>query len=460
MCWNAKYAILIFSSTLITFLSGILLERIKEKSDDPDSKEKQKRIVVLFCVLINLGILFYYKYINFAIDLLTRLMTLFHVAVNIPAFDIVLPVGISFYTFQALSYTIDVYRDDIHAEKNFLRYALFVSFFPQLVAGPIERSKNLLGQLASLKKIGYENTREGFLMMLWGFFLKIVVADRIAIFVNTIYNDYVNYPGFYLVMATALFAIQIYCDFSGYSTIAVGAAKVLGVNLMENFNSPYLSVSVSEFWRNWHISLTSWFRDYLYIPLGGNRKGKLRKYLNILIVFFISGLWHGADLSYVMWGFLNGFYQVMGDILKPARKKITSALHIDKQNFIYRLFQMAVTFVLVDISWIFFRAANIEEAFKILASMCLTNNVLSILQERSFYFCGLSFWNFWFMIFSILVLLAADICKKKNLVIRKVIIGLPLIPRCLIIAFAICAILLFGIWGPAFDQAQFIYFQF
>jgi D-alanyl-lipoteichoic acid acyltransferase DltB (MBOAT superfamily) len=288
MCWNAKYALLILASTIVTYISGILLDKVKNQT-------LLKKSVVTASFVINLGILFYFKYINFMLVIFTRIFAKLHIQLNTPVFDIILPVGISFYTFQALSYTMDVYRGEIKAEKNFFRYALFVSFFPQLVAGPIERSKNLLKQLSVPQKFSFENMREGLLLMMWGYYLKLVLADRIAIFVDTVYGDYKTYPGMYLIIATMLFAVQIYCDFAGYSTIAMGAAKVLGVELMENFNAPYLSTSVAEFWRKWHISLTSWFKDYLYIPLGGSRKGKLRKYLNKMIVFLVSGLWHGQD---------------------------------------------------------------------------------------------------------------------------------------------------------------------
>lgn len=288
MCWNAKYALLILASTIVTYISGILIDKVKNQT-------LLKKSVVTASFVINLGILFYFKYINFMLVIFTRIFAKLHIQLNTPVFDIILPVGISFYTFQALSYTMDVYRGEIKAEKNFFRYALFVSFFPQLVAGPIERSKNLLKQLSVPQKFSFENMREGLLLMLWGYYLKLVLADRIAIFVDTVYGDYKTYPGMYLIVATMLFAVQIYCDFAGYSTIAMGTAKVLGVELMENFNAPYLSTSVAEFWRKWHISLTSWFKDYLYIPLGGSRKGKLRKYLNKMIVFLVSGLWHGQD---------------------------------------------------------------------------------------------------------------------------------------------------------------------
>ena len=306
MCWNAKYAFLILASTVITYFSGLLLERIKNNNTyDSDRKTRLKKYVVAGSFILNLGILFYFKYINFAIDTLQKLFGLVHIELNVPAFDIILPVGISFYTFQALSYTMDVYRGEIYAEKDFFQYALYVSFFPQLVAGPIERSKNLLKQLAIPQPFDFDKARDGFLLMLWGYFLKIVLADRIAIVVDTVYTDYEKYPGWYLIVATVLFAFQIYCDFAGYSTIAIGAAEILGIKLMENFNAPYTAESVADFWKRWHISLTSWFRDYLYIPLGGNRKGKIRTYLNRMIVFLLSGLWHGASLHFVMWGGLQ-----------------------------------------------------------------------------------------------------------------------------------------------------------
>lgn len=285
MCWNAKYALLILTSTFVTYISGLLLEKIKVSQLQNYKKENRKKGIVAASIVINIAILSYFKYFSFVLNILSSMFRIIKIELIVPQFDIILPVGISFYTFQALSYTMDVYRDDIYAEKNFFKYALFVSFFPQLVAGPIERSKNLLRQLSESKRFNFNVAREGALLMLWGFFLKIVVADRIAIFVDTVYNDYKNFRGFYILVATLLFAIQIYCDFAGYSTIAMGAAKILNINLMENFSAPYLSMSVDEFWRKWHISLTSWFKDYLYIPLGGSRKGKIRKYINKLIVF-------------------------------------------------------------------------------------------------------------------------------------------------------------------------------
>ena len=459
MCWNAKYALLILLSTVITYASGLIIDRIKQTQCSETSKVLFQKIIIAISFCSNLGILFYYKYINFAIDTVSKLFSIVHVQLNIPTFDILLPVGISFYTFQALSYTMDVYRGDIYAEKNFFRYALFVSFFPQLVAGPIERSKNLLKQLSKPQRINFDDFREGILLMLWGFFLKIVLADRIALFVDTVYADYNKYPGYYLTLATVFFAVQIYCDFSGYSTIAMGAARILGISLMENFKAPYLSSSVAQFWRDWHISLTSWFKDYLYIPLGGSRKGKIRKYINKMIVFLVSGLWHGAQFSYVAWGGLNGLYQVIGEILMPLRNKVASLFHLNRNSFGHKLLQIFGTFILVDFSWIFFRSHRFLEALEIIKSIFTVRNPW-ILLDGSIYKCGLDIQNFWLTVICIGILLFADICKHKGIIIRKVIMQQDFWFRCIFIAFTVCALLLFGIWGPAFDKASFIYFQF
>ncbi|MCH5279928.1 MAG: MBOAT family protein [Lachnospiraceae bacterium] len=459
MCWNAKYALLIFASTVITFISGLLIEKIKNANYEATKQMRLKKWVVAGSFIINLVILFYFKYINFALITLTKVFSSIHIQINAPAFDIILPVGISFYTFQALSYTMDVYRDDIYAEKNFFKYALFVSFFPQLVAGPIERSKNLLKQLAVPKKFSFEEAREGLLLMLWGFFLKIVLADRIAIFVDVVYGDYVTYSGYYIVLATMLFAVQIYCDFAGYSTIAMGTAKILRISLMENFDAPYLSTSVADFWRRWHISLTSWFKDYLYIPLGGGRKGKLRKYFNKMIVFLVSGLWHGASFSFIVWGGLNGLYQVIGEMLQPIRDKAVRILQLNRRSLGHKLIHIVGTFVLVDFSWIFFRANQFTEALDIIKFMISEKNPW-ILFDGSIYNCGLDVKNFWLMMICIVILIFADCCKHKKIVIREVIIKQDYWFRWLFIAFAVGFVLFFGKWGPSFDQANFIYFQF
>lgn len=459
MCWNAKYAVLILGSTIITYVTGLLLERVKGKETYKRHRQVFLKLVVAVCFTANLGILFYFKYFEFASELLRRVFAMISIDISAPTYDILLPVGISFYTFQALGYTIDVYRGEIYAERNFFKYALFVSFFPQLVAGPIERSKNLLTQLAQPKKWDFDNLREGSLLMIWGYFLKIVLADRIGRFVDNIYRDYDTYTGYYLLIATVLFAFQIYCDFSGYSNIAIGAAKILGIDLMDNFESPYLAGTVSEFWRRWHISLTSWFKDYLYIPLGGSRKGKVRTYINKLIVFLASGLWHGASISFVIWGGINGLYQVLGEVLLPVRNRMVRILKLNVTSFGTKLIRVLCTFVLVDFSWIFFRANSTKEAVTIIHNMVTVQNPW-ILVDGSLYTCGLDSKNFWLMIISIIVLLFADCLKVKGIKIRNVIMAQDYWFRWIVYAGSILVVLLFGIWGPAFNNKNFIYFQF
>ena len=459
MCWNAKYALLLLASTVITYLSGLYMDSFRNKKKGNQTAIKRKKICVVVSFILNLSILFFFKYFDFAVDSLGKVLALVHIQLNRPTFDVLLPVGISFYTFQALSYTMDVYRGEVYAERNFLRYALFVSFFPQLVAGPIERSKNLIKQLAKPPKPDIDRIRDGVLLMLWGYFLKVVLADRIAIVVDAVYNDPATYGGWYLIVATVLFAFQIYCDFAGYSTIAIGAAGILGIDLMENFNAPYLARSVGEFWRRWHISLSSWFRDYLYIPLGGNRKGKIRKYFNLMIVFLVSGLWHGASWHYVAWGGLNGLYQVVGETTKPMRDKAVKALGLHRESLGHRLLQMLITFVLVDFAWIFFRADGFITGLRIIKSIATVHNPW-VLFDGSLYKCGIDQKNFHLMVVCIAVLLTADICKYHGVCIYEVISKQDVWVRWLVFSISVCFILLVGVWGPGYNAANFIYFQF
>lgn len=300
MCWNAKYALLILASTVITYLCGMALDCVLSVNNKNTSI--LKKVILAISLLLNLGILFYFKYTNFILENIEKIFNFLKIECSIPVVDIMLPVGISFFTFQALGYTLDVYRGELKAEKNFFRYALFVSFFPQLVAGPIERSKNLLLQLKKPQDFNVDRAKSGLLTIAYGLIVKIVIADTIASVIDPVFLMPENYKGMEMLFATILFGFQIYCDFNGYTQIAIGSAEMLGYKLNENFDSPYMACSVKDFWRRWHISLTSWFRDYLYIPLGGNRKGKWRKELNTLIVFLCSGLWHGASWHYVIWG--------------------------------------------------------------------------------------------------------------------------------------------------------------
>lgn len=449
--WNPQYALLMATSTVITFLSGVFIGRAKT--------DMGKKLTVAASFVLNLAILFYFKYFYFTMDNINLVRLLLGLSVLTPKFDVILPVGISFYTFQALSYTMDVYRKDIEPEKNILKYALFVSFFPQLVAGPIERSKNLLSQVNDEHHFDYLRARSGLLIMLWGFFLKLVIADRAAILVNTVYNGAENFSGIMLVLATLAFAAQIYCDFASYSIIAQGAAKVMGFELMDNFRQPYLSLSIAEFWRRWHISLSSWFKDYLYIPLGGNRKGTLRKYINLMIVFLVSGLWHGASWNFVIWGAIHGIYQIAGAVTLPLRKFACAILGIDRKTGWYKWFQRIITLMLVTFGWIFFRSESLS------GSIMIVKKIFTDLAPWSIYGGGLTSMgldsaNIVVLILAIVILLWISLKENSGVQVFDRIEKCNLITRWIVYFALLFSVLIFGIYGPGFEASQFIYFQF
>ena len=462
MCWDPRFIVLILGCTVLTYLNALFVDISRKETEMGVEKEMRRtggiRLYTTITVIFTLAVVAWFKYANFLTESLVSLMGLFGVTLTIPKMNIALPVGISFFTFQSLSYVIDVYRGTTKAEKNFFRYALFVCFFPQLVAGPIERSGNLLGQFRDKHRFDGNEAVKGMMLMLWGYFMKVVVADRVAIVVDQVYNYYGSYEGVIPILGTVLFAVQIYCDFSGYTTIAIGSAQVLGFHLMENFKQPYLAVSVADFWRRWHISLTSWFRDYIYFPLGGSRCAKWKRYRNIMVVFLVSGLWHGAAWTYVIWGGLNGLLQIIGDILKPARQKALDAMHVNTKSLGHRLVQMFVTFVLVDLAWVFFRAKDLPSAIHIIRSSFVWNPWL--LVDGTLYTLGLEQADFWIMVLSILILLGVDILHVKGVSIRDSVLSWPLPVRWALMYGAIFWILLFGVYGPAFDAASFIYFQF
>lgn len=460
MQWNPIYITLLFSCTLLTYVSGRIIGKMQTLEADSDESvikrlRQKKKLCLAICILLNLGILGFFKYFGFGIKCLNYLFRFIHIGEISWDHSILLPVGISFYTLQALGYLIDVYRGDIYAEKNFLRYALFVSFFPQLVAGPIERSKSLLVQLGEPHRLDYENIRKGLVLVLYGLFLKMVIADRAAIIVDTVYDDSFTYPGFYIVVATIFFAIQIYCDFYGYSTIARGSALLMGIRLMDNFEAPYFSRSVKEFWRRWHISLSGWFKDYLYIPLGGNRKGKVRKEGNLLAVFGVSGLWHGASVAFIVWGLLNGAYQVVSDIVSPIIKSKTET----ESRFSRTLFRTVFTFALVTFAWLFFRAGDLHNALEVLRNMFGTRN-WTVLFDGSLYGLGVARNYMCVLLASILALFIVDYHKYQGKDMAALLLKQGWWFRVLIYMVMIFTILLYGCYGEIYDTQQFIYFQF
>jgi alginate O-acetyltransferase complex protein AlgI len=365
--WDWRFLLLIAFSTTLDFWVGVLLGRIEDI-------KKRKLLFSLSCI-VNLGFLGFFKYFNFFTD---NFIAIFEsIGYHIPSFPlkIILPVGISFYTFQSLSYTADIYLKKLKPTKDFILFATFISFFPQLVAGPIERAINLLPQFQNKRRFNYEGAKHGMQQILWGLFKKIVIADTLSVYVDQIFGNYQTLPGSTLLLGAIYFSVQIYCDFSGYSSIAIGTARLFGFTLMKNFSYPYFSKNVAEFWRNWHISLSTWFRDYVYIPLGGSRCTLKRTLLNTLIVFALSGFWHGANWTFIAWGILNGIF-IIPIILSANKEKIKpSLIKIKAPSVILEILQIVFTFSLITLTWIFFRSKNISQAF----------NYLKILFSKSLF---------------------------------------------------------------------------
>lgn len=363
MCWKAEYVVLILGSTVLDYFVALKLHA--------ELDARKRKYWLMTSIVANLGVLFLFKYFNFFSESFQLLFAEFNIFYDAPTFDILLPVGISFYTFQTLSYSIDVYRRKLEPERNFARFALFVSFFPQLVAGPIERATHLLPQFRKTFVFEYTRVVSGLRLILWGFFKKVVIADNIGRVVDQVYNLPEEQTGLTFALATYFFAFQIYCDFSGYSDIAIGSARVLGFDLMENFKQPYLSQSVREFWSRWHISLSTWFRDYVYIPLGGNRTIKWRWYYNLIITFLISGVWHGANWTFVIWGAIHGILLILGIQLARYIQPAKSVLGI----WIRRI----IVFHVVLLTWVFFRADNLHEAVQIFSALTqLPSEILNL----------------------------------------------------------------------------------
>ena len=445
MSWKAEYIILIVASTLVDFGAGLAIE-------NADSK-KRKQLWLFLSLFVNLGLLFTFKYWDFFNESIRDTLNLFSIQFDPSTLKLLLPVGISFYTFQTLSYTIDIYYGKIKPIKHLGIFATYVSFFPQLVAGPIERAKHLIPQFYNKVVFEYERVKNGLLLMLWGFFVKIVIADRLAILVNTVYkhdeshNYLLDYTGASLFIASFFFMFQLYLDFSAYSNIAIGAARVLGFDLQSNFRRPYWATSISDFWHRWHISLSTWFRDYVYIPLGGNKRGVKRHLINLLITFLLSGLWHGASWNFALWGLLNGIFliaQVFIDRRKTSKKPKTS--------FIKRLLQSAVVMLLWGGSLVFFRAQTFDDAIYVFQNISLTS-------WDNLYELGLTVSEFKFVFYCLVGIYILDyIQEKKDL--YKFLSERNIVIRFAVYITAILMIIYLGAYGEDVSDNQFLYFQF
>jgi len=428
MIFKPEYILILFFTIIIDYYAGIYLE---------NKQIKRRKLLLILSIISNVGILAFFKYYHFAFENIGHILSIIQVKNPLPIFEYILPIGLSFHTFQAMSYTIEVYRGHQKAEKHFGIYALYVMFYPQLVAGPIERPQNVLPQFHKMQVYDFEKLKSGLMMMVWGLFKKVVIADRLSMLVDYAYENPIEKTGITLIIATFFYTFQIYCDFSGYSDIALGSAKVMGYDLMENFRTPYFSTSISEFWRRWHISLSTWFRDYLYIPLGGNRVSELRRYFNQFFVFLMSGLWHGAAWTFVIWGSLHGFYLICAILRDKYLPKLTLP-----KNLFGKTVNLLTTFILVMLAWVFFRAKGTKDALIILKKIA----TCSIFQEFK---SPLNSTEMWFSLMLIVFLLWKE-SKFFNIDTQNTYRFFT------IVIFFALAIYFLGV----FNTNQFIYFQF
>lgn len=440
MSWNPKYVILILSATLVSYAAAVIIEEKREYIPP--------KAIVIGSTVFCLGILFFFKYFNFFGETISAIAGLLSIQLHPHTLNLLLPVGISFYTFQTMSYVFDVYKGKVKAERNLGIYATFISFFPQLVAGPIERTENLLPQITSEKKFDYDLSMYGARQILWGFFKKIAVADVVAVYVDNAYMDLTRCMPFDLCAAIFFFTIQIYCDFSGYSDIAIGTAKLFGINLMKNFNSPYCSLSVREFWSRWHISLSTWFRDYVYIPLGGSHCSKLRTNINVMITFLTSGLWHGANWTFVVWGGVHGIAQVIENLFAADKRK-------GKKKFLFgNLLLWIIVFLFCNLAWVFFRAESLGDAFYVI------KNAFGSITHIDGYLhtnIGLSKEKLLFSFVTILIVAVYDYFSLKTDMIQTAANKSRALV--LVVEYAILAIIVAAVfWGAGSNQ--FVYFQF
>ena len=437
MAFIPAYILILAITIVIDYFAGIWMER---------TEGRKKKFFLVASIVSTCSVLFLFKYFNFFNANFDAIAHFFRWNYGIEYLKLALPIGLSFHTFQSLSYVIEVYRGKQKVERHFGIYALYVMFYPQLVAGPIERPQNLLHQFYENHKFEYERVVSGLQLMAWGMFKKVVIADRLSFFVDAVFNNVGRYSSAHFIIASTFFAFQIYCDFSGYSDIARGSARVMGFGLMENFRRPYFSKSVSEFWKRWHISLSTWFRDYLYIPLGGNRVPKNRWYFNLFVTFLISGFWHGARWNFIIWGALHGFFLIFSIITEKIRGRISAFFRLPRFIFIRDIWQMSATFLLILVGWVFFRANNLKDALYIVTHLFsdLSLSGLTILGREQFVIASslillLLYIEFWQERLNVHEFFSKKVFLKWSFYLAIILI-----------------ILFFGI----FQQKDFIYFQF
>ena len=426
--WKPAYAILLLGITAITYISAIIVEKTKYK----------RKYIISTGVLLTILPLLIFKYYNFINTSITEILDIIGISFHIPGLNWSIPIGISFFTFQALGYLWDVYYGRIKAERNWLDYMLFVSFFPQIASGPISKACNLLPQIKSRRTFDYKNAIEGLKLLLWGMFLKVVLADRLGLYVDSVYNNYIYQSGLSCLIASITYSFQIYGDFAGYSLMAIGTGRLFGFKLINNFNRPYLSTSVTDFWRRWHISLSLWLKDYIYIPLGGSRCNKLKNYRNILLTFLISGIWHGANWNFIIWGILHGFFQIIEKIFNLQKNNTTG---------IIKAFRIIITFILINTAWIFFRLPSIDDACNVIGKIFTNLSSDLFLPSNS---------NLAFMLMSLTIVIIKELIEeffpnKITLFDNKFTIVRWITYFSIVVIILLCGV---------FDSGQFIYINF
>jgi len=467
LTWNIPNTALLLVSALLTYALGILCGKSRRADSGEHASGRGGRFFLILGLILLLGELFFFKYLNFTVREANTLIASLGGGFRLPApvSGIIVPLGVSFFVFQSIGYLVDVYRGKAEPEKNVINFLLFITFFPKIIQGPIERSDGFLKQIRTLEedsrgKFDYQRVSGAMITFLWGMFLKMVISDRIAIVADRVFGAYYLYGTVELALAAVCYAIQIYCDFAGYSAMAVGAAGIFGFELTENFDCPYFSASTREFWRRWHISLSSWFRDYVYIPLGGSRCSRWRKWLNVMIVMLVSGIWHGTGWNFLVWGLIHGFYQVMSDALTPAREKLFRACRARTDSVSHLIGKMLVTFVLIDLAWIFFRAESIAVAIDYISRM-FTRFDPWVLFDGSLLALGLDQIEVNILFFALLILLIVDLVQYRyKLRISKMLENQSLWFRWGVIILLFTMVWVVGKYGPSFSSTSFIYQSF
>lgn len=447
-----KFGLVLLGVSLVSFLSGRLIGKTENR--------RTKTVFLTLGVVAVVGTLFTFKYLNFSINVLEDLFRLIGVSTDFPVLKMILPLGLSFYTFQAVSYLLDIYNDVIQPEKNFGKYALYLAFFPRLISGPIERGADFLPQLANPRPFDYGRFVGALLRIFWGFFKKLVIADRMALIVNTVFSSPQDYFAPQIVFAAITFSLQIYIDFSAYCDIAIGAASLVGIDLTENFNLPYMARSVTEFWRRWHISLTNWLRDYIFTPLTfatRKKRSKIYQYLNIMLVFLVSGIWHGANYTFIIWGLLHGFYQVIEAATLKLRTRLEKKYSTGAAGSLLRALQIVITFSLVTFAWIFFRAENIRQSFAMVKVIVTLKGALHQVAW-DFLAMGPTPADYWIIAVSLLIFVVAELLNQKHTLLQRVE-SLPLPVSWFLYLSLIFAVILFGYSG-IFKPENFIYASF